>query len=101
MLEQPIGKRKRNIVYFFNGLLTLTCQVARRQETAGVGGGAIWGRSWVARAYIYICEGPMGEKWIKTSNSLSYEFFFYDSASFFHLNETLLMAVPPLATRFP
>lgn len=36
------------------GLLTLTCQMARRQEAAGVGGGAIWGWSWVAGAYT--CE---------------------------------------------
>lgn len=33
------------------GLLTLTCQMARRQEAAGVGGGAIGGWSWVAGAY--------------------------------------------------
>lgn len=32
------------------GLLTLTCQMARRQEAAGVGGGAIRGWSWVAGA---------------------------------------------------
>lgn len=33
------------------GLLTLTCQMARRQEAAGVGGVAIWRGSWVAGAY--------------------------------------------------
>lgn len=40
------------------GLLTLTCQMARRQEAAGVGGGAIGGWSWVAGAcrsgHIYV-----------------------------------------------
>lgn len=32
-------------------LLTLTCQMARRQEAAGVGGRTVRGGSWVARAY--------------------------------------------------
>lgn len=66
-----MGKIRGNNIFFLNvGLLTLTCQVARRQEAAGVGGGAIWGWSWVARAYIYIyiyekenkkcIKGPIG-----------------------------------------
>lgn len=33
------------------GLLTLTCQMARRQEAAGVWGVAVRRGSWVARAY--------------------------------------------------
>lgn len=32
------------------GLLTLTCQMARRQEAAGMGGGAIWGGGRMSRA---------------------------------------------------
>jgi len=41
-------KKKTHMGY---GLLTLTCQVARRQEASGVGGGAVRGGGRVARAY--------------------------------------------------
>lgn len=63
--KYSMGKIGGNIFFWNVGLLTLTCQVARRQEAAGVGGGAIWGWSWVARAYIYTLREKKERKNIK------------------------------------